>query len=105
MTRVKWLTHWATHRPARVLTGVGLVTLISGVIATRLELRMNWVDLLPADQPFVQLYQDVQDRFGEASLVVALEGDRDAIVAMAEELVPRLETLESLHNVVGKTPT
>jgi predicted RND superfamily exporter protein len=105
MTWVKLLTHWATRHPARVLTGVGLVTLISGVIATRLELRMNWIDLLPADQPFVHLYRDVQDRFGEASLVVALEGDRDAIVAMAEELVPRLEAVESLHNVVGKTPT
>jgi predicted RND superfamily exporter protein len=99
------LTRWATQRTSWMLAGVGLVTLISTVIATRLELRMNWIDLLPADQPFIELYRDVQDRFGEASLVVALEGDRDAIVAMAEELEPRLEALESLHNVVGRTPT
>lgn len=99
------LTHLTTRRPGWTLSVVCLVTLGSLVVAEGLRLRMNWIDLLPSDHRFVELYRDVQERFGEASLVVALEGDRDAIVAMAEELVPRLEALQSLHNVVGKTPT
>jgi len=83
---------------------VALLTAMSLVVAARLELRMNWTDLLPSDHPQVRLYREVQDRFGEASLVIALEGDRDATVAMAEELEPRLHQLESLYNVQGRMP-
>jgi predicted RND superfamily exporter protein len=99
------LTTLATRRSGWTLAFVGLVTVVSVVLAEHLQLRMNWTDLLPEGDRTVQLYRDVQDRFGEPSIVVALEGERDAIVAMAEELQPRLEALESLHNVWGKLPT
>jgi predicted RND superfamily exporter protein len=80
------------------------MTVVSLYLAGHLELSMNWTDLLPEGDRTVQMYRDVQERFGEPSIVVALEGERDAIVAMAEELEPRLESLEVLHNVWGKLP-
>jgi predicted RND superfamily exporter protein len=98
------LAHLALRRAAWTLAAVGILTTGCLVLAAQLELRMNWTDLLPEDHTTVQLYRDVLDRFGEPSIVIALEGERDAIVAMAEELTPRLERLESLHNVVGKLP-
>lgn len=101
---VTTLTRLATRKPGWTLGFVGLTTVASLALAEHLELRMNWTDLLPEGDRTVQLYRDVQDRFGEPSIVVALEGDRDAIVAMAEELVPRLQTLDVLHNVWGKLP-
>jgi predicted RND superfamily exporter protein len=104
---MKWheaLTHLTVRRTRRTLIVVGIVTVFSLILAEHLELRMNWTDLLPEETPVVAGYRDILDRFGEASLVIALEGERDAIVAMAEELEPRLQTMESLYNVVGKYP-
>ena len=106
-TQQRWvtiLTRLATHKPGWTLGFVGVLTVVSVALAEHLELRMNWTDLLPEGDRTVQLYRDVQDRFGDPSIVVALEGDRDAIVAMAEELEPRLEAMEGLHNVWGKLP-
>jgi len=102
---VTFLTNLATRKPIWTLSFVGLLTVVSVVLAEHLVLRMNWTDLLPRGDRTVQLYRDVQDRFGEPSIVVALEGERDAIVSMAEELVPRLEELDELYNVWGKMPT
>jgi predicted RND superfamily exporter protein len=104
---MKWheaLTHLTVRRTGRTLMVVGVVTAFSLVLAEHLELRMNWTDLLPEETPVVAGYRDILDRFGEASLVIALEGDRDAIVDMAEELEPRLQAMESLYNVAGKYP-
>jgi predicted RND superfamily exporter protein len=98
------LTHLATRRTGWTLSAVGVLTLCSMLLAERLQLNMNWTDLLPSDHPQVRLYRDVLDRFGETSIVIALEGERDSIVAMAEELEPKLHALESLHNVIGKMP-
>jgi predicted RND superfamily exporter protein len=106
-TQPRWvtiLTRLATHKPGWTLGFVAVLTVVSVALAEHLELRMNWTDLLPEGDRTVQLYRDVQDRFGDPSIVVALEGDRDAIVAMAEELEPRLEAMEGLHNVWGKLP-
>lgn len=101
---VRALTHGAARRPWRILAVVALMTAASIALAAKLELRMNWMDLLPEHDPQVRLYRDVIDRFGETSIVVALEGHRDSIVAMAEELEPRLRALGSVDNVVGKMP-
>ncbi len=98
------ITHLATRRTSWTLSAVGVMTLCSILLAERLQLRMNWTDLLPSDHPQVRLYRDVLNRFGETSIVIALEGERDSIVAMAEELEPKLQALESLHNVIGKMP-
>jgi predicted RND superfamily exporter protein len=98
------LTRLAIEKTRWTLLGVGMITVVCLGLAGQLQMRMNWTDLLPGDDPIVQNYRDVQDRFGEASVVVALEGERDAIVAMAEELTPRLEQIESLHNVWGRLP-
>jgi predicted RND superfamily exporter protein len=86
------------------LAGIALLTILSLALAEHLELRMTWTDLLPADHSQVRLYREVQDRFGETSIVIALEGERDAIVTMAEQLEPELVRLQSLHNVLGRMP-
>jgi predicted RND superfamily exporter protein len=99
------LTHLATRRTKWTLLGVGAVTLFSLVLAERLQLNMNWTDLLPPSNRTASVYRDILERFGEASIVVALEGERDAIVAMAQELEPRLTELESIHNLVGRMPS
>jgi predicted RND superfamily exporter protein len=99
------LTRLATRHPWPTLGTAGVVTVAAVVLAAQLELRMNWTDLLPDGHPTVRTYRELVDRFGEPSLVIALEGERDAIVAMAEELEPRLHELESLRTAVGRLPS
>lgn len=102
----RMLARLAARRPWVILVVVGIVTVGAGVRSSRLEMRMNWADLLPDGNPAVEGYREIQTRFGDASgIVVALEGERDSIVAMAEELAPRLEALESLRTVMGRAPT
>jgi len=86
-------------RPWITIASVVLVTVIMGGLSGHLEFRMNWTDLLPETDPTVQSFRTVQDRFGEPNLIVALEGERDDMVALAEILGPRLEGLPSLYNV------
>jgi predicted RND superfamily exporter protein len=101
---VRGLTALALRYRGPTLIVLGLLTVAGLVLAEGLELRMNWTDLLPSRDPDVALYRDVQERFGEASLVVVLEGDRSAMVSLAEELEPRLRSLESLKTVFARQP-
>ncbi len=101
---VEFLVHLTTKRSRAVLIVVGLLTLISIILSEHIVLRMTWTDLLPEHNPDALAYRNIQDRFGEPSLVVALEGERDAIAAMARDLEPRLRDLECLDNVLGEFP-
>jgi len=98
------LTGMAMRHTRWTLIGVGLLTLVSLILIEHLTIRMNWTDLLPEHNQSAMRYREIGDRFGEASIAVVLEGERDAIVAMAEELEPRLSEMEDLRNVVGKMP-
>lgn len=103
----RWAVAYAKlsiRRPVWILLGGVVVTLVALVFASRLEMRMNWTDLLPETNPIVRSYREVQTRFGDPSVVIALEGDRNAMVAMAGELVPKLEALSSMYNVQAKLP-
>lgn len=83
-----------------------ILTVIAAFLAENLEMRVNFKDLLPEDNPVVQSYQEVQDRFGDASsLVVALEGEYPRIIAMAEVLEPLLKDAGTLYNIQGRIPT
>ncbi len=101
---VNFLTGLAVHRSKHALIGIGLLTLISLVLIEHMAIRMNWTDLLPETNQAAQRYREIGDRFGEAGLAVVLEGERDAIVAMAEELEPRLAAMEELRTVLGQVP-
>ncbi|MCK4303824.1 MAG: MMPL family transporter [Candidatus Eisenbacteria sp.] len=92
------------RRPIPILLGVVAVTVLAMGLSSSLEMRMNWMDLLPSSSPDVLAYREIQERFGDPNIIVALEGERDQIVAMAEDLVPRLEALEMLYNVQGRLP-
>ena len=98
------LTAATTRKPWLIITIVLAVTFVAMFLAERLEMRTNWDDLLPAHHPTVVSYRTILERFGDPSVVIALEGDRDRIVAMAEALTPRLEEIESLYNIQAKMP-
>lgn len=94
------------QHPWLMLLIPGIISLISIILASGLEMRMNWSDTLPPNDPVVKSYRDVQERFGNAGgIVVALEGDYERIITLADTLEPLLRELESMHNVQGRMPS
>lgn len=106
-SRTGWASDLAritVRHPWRVIGIVAVVTVVALWLTSSLGMRMNWTDLLPGTNPAVVAYNTVQNRFGEATIIIALEGDRDRTVRMASELEPRLRALDLLYNVDGKAP-
>ena len=99
------LSRLTVRHPWPVLGVVAVITAIALWVSAGLEMRMNWTDMLPETNSSVSAYNEIQSRFGEATIIVALEGERDRLVAMAEELEPRLRAIDLLYNIDGKAPT
>ncbi|MDP8238295.1 MAG: MMPL family transporter [Candidatus Hatepunaea meridiana] len=99
------LAELSTRHPWLMLMTAIVITIISIGLSSGLEMRMNWSDTLPKDDPIVKSYREVQNRFGDPfGIVVALEGDYDRICAMADSLEPRLKEMEGLYSVQGRLP-
>jgi len=95
----------STEHPRLMLITAFIVTVIALWLSGGLEMRMNWSDTLPKDDPIVKSYREVQKHFGNAGgIVVALEGNYDRICEMADKLESRLIKLEGLYNVQGRMP-
>ncbi len=78
-----------------ILLGAFVVALGFGLLASRLELRTNVVELLPSADPAVRELQKLGTRIGgTAVLQIGIASpDRDANLRMAEELTKRLRKL------------
>ncbi len=70
------IVNTSLRHPWKMLIAAFVITLISIGFAQKLQMRMNWTDILPAADPIVQSYREVQEKFGNAGgLVIALEGN------------------------------
>ncbi|NQU05331.1 MAG: MMPL family transporter [Calditrichaeota bacterium] len=99
------LAELSTRHPWWMLLTALIITIISIGLSSGLEMRMNWSDTLPKDNPIVKSYREVQNRFGDPfGIVIALEGDYDRICAMADSLEPQLKKLDGLYEVQGRLP-
>jgi len=104
----KWATLIASLSVNHAWKMLGLIlvlTIIAMGLAEHLEMKMNFTDMLSDSNPTVIAYEDIQDRWGDPSIVVVLEGDRDHIVQMAEILDKRIRQLDGLYNVQSQLPT
>ena len=83
------------ERPWLPLLIVGLISILGGWLATRLELRTRYDQLLPESQPSVVEMRRVMDKTVTAqSVMIILEGDDTAkLRAFGDALVPKLEAL------------
>ncbi len=90
--------------PGAVLAVVSVLTATALILGSRLSMSLNMVDMLPGHSPFARSFLEVQERFGDPSIVVVLEGERDRIVEMAREVEQSLRELDVLYNVAGRAP-
>ena len=90
--RFERLAQAQVERPLRVLSIVGVVTLIALALAARLQILTGFENLLPEARPSVEELRRVASRTGGVStLFVVLEGnDTAALRKAADALVPPL---------------
>lgn len=86
--------------------GVVLVTVIlvglSIISARNIQVTTKMKDMLPADNPQVQMMDEIDRHFsGGTSLFITVEGtDREAMVACAEDLVAEIEARAELREYI-----
>lgn len=89
------LARLQVHRPWSVFAACAVVTIVAAILASRLELRTKFDQLLPQNKPSVVELHRISERTVAASRVfILLEGpDRASLRAMGDEAVPRLRTI------------
>ncbi len=98
------LARLSVNRPVLMLIALLLVTFAAFWQAGTLQLRMNFIDLLPEHHPDAVGYKQIVDEYGEQSIIIAIEGERDDMVAFAEEIVPTLREMDGVYHVEGAQP-
>src|SRR5687768_1679831 len=80
-------------RPGRTaLLAAAAAALAAGLIATRLELHADRMDLLGREHAYARQFAELQDDFGDIDSIVVLvrAGSREATRAFADDLAARL---------------
>ncbi len=83
------------RRPWVPFAACALITALASLLASRLELRTKFDQLLPQNKPsVVELHRIAERTSASSRIFVLLEGpDRAALRAMGDELVPRLRAV------------
>jgi predicted RND superfamily exporter protein len=86
---------WIARRPVLVLVLAGLVGAGGAFLASRLQLKTAFVELLPSDDPGVVALAKTQKRMGDLSLLLigVRSPDHEANLRYAEELTRRLRAM------------
>ncbi|MBD3236466.1 MAG: MMPL family transporter [Candidatus Eisenbacteria bacterium] len=100
----RWIARRAARHPRRVLLAIAALTLVSLALASTLELRLNFTDLLPERNPVAERYRHLMDEWPEPSISIVLRGERAATAAMATELDSLLPGLDGIYNVQARLP-
>ena len=86
---------WIGRHPVVVLATVALMGTLAGALASRLELKTAFSELLPSNDPGVVALDEIQNRIGDMSLLLVgiHSPDPDANVRYAEELTNKIRAL------------
>src|SRR5512145_2747953 len=90
-----WFVNQQLRHPVRLLLVAALTLVPAGFLASRLELRTGFGELLPDDKPSVVELRKLGERLRTAStlIVVAEADDRGLLKRFVDELTPKIKTL------------
>src|SRR5580698_8472436 len=94
-SRISRYHRWLTRNPALVLVGALAIAAASGLLASRLQLKTAFSELLPSDDPGVVTLTRTQKRMGDMSLLLigVRSPDYAANLRYAEALTQKLRAL------------
>mgnify|MGYP001316665396 CR=1 FL=1 len=94
-------------RPKRWSLCIGLVTLVMALLASRLQVDPNILELLPEDDPTTQAIQRLNEQEGGTNLLtITVNGDdQEVLNAFMLELKSEVEALETVDYVLYELDT
>ncbi len=95
----------AVKRPGLTLLAASLLTISSIFLMRDIGMSTDWKSFMPANDPVVAGYDEIQKRFTEANIIVAIEGNRDDIVEFAKVISPQMKAMPELRYVQAESPT
>lgn len=95
-----------TGKPKIVLAAALLITLLCGILASDLQLELNWVALAPADEPSVKEYERIMEDFPSlTNIIVVIESDDSEKLAEAADRVGKvMKENPWVSSTVGRIP-
>lgn len=95
----RFLTRFSVRRPWLVTGLLAAVMTFGALLSTRLELRLNYMELLPPDSPLVRDFKWVMKKAGtEGYLVIALSGGtREDRIEFAPRLQAAVEAIPEVR--------
>jgi uncharacterized protein len=98
------IASWAERYTWLMLGVTLLITLLMASVAGRLELKMQFKNMMPQSHPTVQEYDQIVDHYSSATnIIVAVKGDEKSIKAFADELAPELRNMTEYISRVDYT--
>ncbi|MCD4695945.1 MAG: MMPL family transporter [Bacteroidales bacterium] len=92
----QWIATLAIKRAWFVLLVSVILFIVSADLAGRLELKMNFKDLMPQDHPTVLEFNNIIDHFqGASTVIVGAIGEEEDLIQFVTELAPEIESLKS----------
>jgi len=100
------IAEFTVQRPWWSLLIIITLTLVTGWMAGQLEQSVSSTDMMPQDDPMIEEFNTIMEEFnGASSMYLMVEGDPDAIMAFAEEVVPEIKKLDHwVKEVLYKMP-
>jgi len=94
-SRIGRYHRWLTRNPALVLVGALAIATACGILASRLQLKTAFSELLPSNDPGVRTLTRTQKRMGDMSLLLigVRSPDYQANLRYAEALTQKLRAL------------
>src|ERR1041385_5463076 len=94
-SRISRYHGWLIRRPVQVLIGALVIGALAAGLATRLQLRTAFSELLPSNDPGVVALARTQKRLGDLSLLLIgiRSPDHEANLRYAEALTQKLHKL------------
>lgn len=103
---LKAIATYVVKRPWWTLLWVMLVTIVCAGMAGQLKYSTEYQDMMPQDDPSVVELNTILEEYNAAStLYIVAEGDEQALVAFADEIVPQVLALDQwISDVVYQPP-
>ncbi|MFH0881961.1 MAG: outer membrane lipoprotein-sorting protein [bacterium] len=98
------ITRLATRQTGWMLLAVVVATVVAGVLSEKLQMRLNFVDLLPEHNKVAQQFRHVQELYPEPSIVMVIQGERDDITKAADSLSAIVSGVDGIYNVDNQIP-
>ncbi|NUU98529.1 MMPL family transporter [Marinitoga sp. 1138] len=82
-----------------------VLTLVALYFTTKLYIKPGFLDLLPADDPYVQVYKEASKSFKSIdNIMIGIEGNKEDIIKYIDAISSKLKTMDGVDAIYARNP-